>query len=201
VVRGTLFREYVIVGGLLQSDISLDLKVLVFLFHCKSFLSNSSLLTLHTTPYHIDGTDQLERSSKVGSSVFLVTRASTLILIHQLPHSSLDMSAPNQGRQSPDPERQTGAQQQDIPTQPGSGKVSAHSPCLRLPISHAATIPFFLKSVTSISLYEYELTSVLQVDNSKDKDAGKEDQTANLESNPKHVLEDAAKDKTSKTMN
>ena len=92
-------------------------------------------------------------------------------------------------------------QQQDIPTQPGSGKVSAHSPCLRLPISHAATIPFFLKSVTSISLYEYELTSVLQVDNSKDKDAGKEDQTANLESNPKHVLEDAAKDKTSKTMN
>jgi hypothetical protein len=29
------------------------------------------------------------------------------------------MSAPNAGRQSPDPERQTGAQQQDVP---GSGK-------------------------------------------------------------------------------
>lgn len=30
------------------------------------------------------------------------------------------MSAPNAGRDSPDPERQTGAQQQDVP---GSGKV------------------------------------------------------------------------------
>jgi hypothetical protein len=111
------------------------------------------------------------------------------------------MSAPNQGRQSPDPERQTGAQQQDIPTQPGSGKVSAHPSRIRLPISHAATGPFFLQTVISISLCEYALTSLPQVDNSKDKDAGKEDQTANLESNPKHVLEDAAKDKTSKTMN
>lgn len=33
------------------------------------------------------------------------------------------MSAPNAGRQSPDPERQTGAQQQDVPSQSGSGKV------------------------------------------------------------------------------
>ncbi|OCT51042.1 hypothetical protein CLCR_09297 [Cladophialophora carrionii] len=33
------------------------------------------------------------------------------------------MSAPNQGRQSPDPERQTGAQQGDHPSQPGSGKL------------------------------------------------------------------------------
>lgn len=33
------------------------------------------------------------------------------------------MSAPNAGRQSPDPERQTGAQQQEHPSQPGSGKV------------------------------------------------------------------------------
>ncbi|KIY00587.1 uncharacterized protein Z520_03250 [Fonsecaea multimorphosa CBS 102226] len=33
------------------------------------------------------------------------------------------MSAPNAGRQSPDPERQTGAQQQDHPSQPGSGKL------------------------------------------------------------------------------
>jgi hypothetical protein len=40
----------------------------------------------------------------------------------------------------------------------------------------------------------------IQVDNSKSKDEGKDDQTANLESNPKHVLEDAAKDKTSKTV-
>ncbi|KIW55680.1 hypothetical protein PV05_04411 [Exophiala xenobiotica] len=32
------------------------------------------------------------------------------------------MSAPNQGRQSPEPERQTGAQQQDTPSQ-GSGKI------------------------------------------------------------------------------
>ncbi|KAJ9635997.1 uncharacterized protein PV06_01144 [Exophiala oligosperma] len=33
------------------------------------------------------------------------------------------MSAPNAGRQSPDPERQTGAQQQEHPSQPGSGKI------------------------------------------------------------------------------
>ncbi|KEF59773.1 uncharacterized protein A1O9_04621 [Exophiala aquamarina CBS 119918] len=33
------------------------------------------------------------------------------------------MSAPNAGRQSPDPENQTGAQQQAHPAQPGSGKV------------------------------------------------------------------------------
>ncbi|ETN47092.1 uncharacterized protein HMPREF1541_01282 [Cyphellophora europaea CBS 101466] len=33
------------------------------------------------------------------------------------------MSAPNAGRQSPEPETQTGSQQQDIPTQPGSGKL------------------------------------------------------------------------------
>ncbi|KIW19869.1 hypothetical protein PV08_00444 [Exophiala spinifera] len=33
------------------------------------------------------------------------------------------MSAPNAGRQSPDPERQSGAQQGDHPSQPGSGKI------------------------------------------------------------------------------
>ncbi|KIW08353.1 uncharacterized protein PV09_01269 [Verruconis gallopava] len=34
------------------------------------------------------------------------------------------MSAPNQGRQSPDPERQTGAQQQDPPASGQFGKQS-----------------------------------------------------------------------------
>ncbi|KIW91830.1 uncharacterized protein Z519_07800 [Cladophialophora bantiana CBS 173.52] len=68
------------------------------------------------------------------------------------------MSAPNQGRQSPDPERQTGAQQQDHPSQPGSGKL----------------------------------------DNSQAKNEGKDDQTANLASNPKHVLHDHAETKTAK---
>ncbi|KAI1618663.1 hypothetical protein EDD37DRAFT_647454 [Exophiala viscosa] len=33
------------------------------------------------------------------------------------------MSAPNAGRQSPEPETQTGAQQGDHPAQPGSGKI------------------------------------------------------------------------------
>jgi hypothetical protein len=37
------------------------------------------------------------------------------------------MSAPNAGRQSPDPENQTGAQQQAHPAQPGSGKVSSQN--------------------------------------------------------------------------
>lgn len=38
------------------------------------------------------------------------------------------MSAPNQGRQSPEPETQTDAQQQAHPGQPGSGKVSILCP-------------------------------------------------------------------------
>ncbi|KAJ9664561.1 hypothetical protein H2198_000212 [Neophaeococcomyces mojaviensis] len=69
------------------------------------------------------------------------------------------MSAPNAGRQSPDPERQAPEQQSAHPGQPGSGKL----------------------------------------DNSKQKDEGKEDQTAGLESNPKHILEDHAHTTTSKT--
>ncbi|KIX02358.1 uncharacterized protein Z518_08299 [Rhinocladiella mackenziei CBS 650.93] len=69
------------------------------------------------------------------------------------------MSAPNQGRQSPDPERQTGAQQQAHPSQPGTGKM----------------------------------------DNSQAKNKGKEDQTANLESNPVHILAASAEEKTSKS--
>jgi len=68
------------------------------------------------------------------------------------------MSAPNQGRQSPDPENQTGAQQQDPPSQSGGGKL----------------------------------------DSSQGKNEGKEDQTANLESNPKHILQDSAETKTAK---
>ncbi|OAP59970.1 hypothetical protein AYL99_04972 [Fonsecaea erecta] len=68
------------------------------------------------------------------------------------------MSAPNPGRQSPDPEHQTGAQQQDHPSQPGTGKL----------------------------------------DNSKDKNEGKDDQTASLSSNPKHILQDHAETKTAK---
>lgn len=66
------------------------------------------------------------------------------------------MSAPNQGRQSPDPERQTGSQIHDAP---GS--------------------------------------------NPNDQGAGKgqdsaKDSLKDLESNPKHILEDAAKAKVSK---
>jgi hypothetical protein len=38
----------------------------------------------------------------------------------------------------------------------------------------------------------------MQIDNSKDKDAGKDDQAANLESNPKHILQDHSEAATSK---
>ncbi|KAK5070005.1 hypothetical protein LTS08_001301 [Lithohypha guttulata] len=69
------------------------------------------------------------------------------------------MSAPNQGRQSPEPERQSDDQLQAHPGQPGSGKL----------------------------------------DNSKAKNEGKDDQLSGLESNPKHPLEDHAKEATSKT--
>jgi hypothetical protein len=65
------------------------------------------------------------------------------------------MSAPNEGRQSPDPERQSGAQ---IGATTESGKL----------------------------------------DESSKKDEGKDDQTSGLSSNPKHPLEDAANEKTSK---
>ena len=66
------------------------------------------------------------------------------------------MSAPNQGRQSPEPERQSGAQ---AGATTDSGKV----------------------------------------DESSKKDEGKDSQTSGLSSNPTHPLEQAAKDKTSKT--
>jgi hypothetical protein len=39
----------------------------------------------------------------------------------------------------------------------------------------------------------------LQVDNSKGKNENKDDQTSGLSSNPKHILEDEAAKKTSKT--
>lgn len=56
------------------------------------------------------------------------------------------MSAPNEGRQSPDPERQSGAQQQDTPAQPGSGKVSTlpsfRSIALARSASHAYNLPY-----------------------------------------------------------
>ena len=67
------------------------------------------------------------------------------------------MSAPNQGRQSPDPERQSGAQ------------VGA-------------------------------ITESGKIDESSKKDADKETQTSRLSSNPTHPLEQAAKEKTSKTV-
>ena len=67
------------------------------------------------------------------------------------------MSAPKQGRQSPDPENQSGAQA-------------------------GAT------------------TESGKLDETSKKDEGKDDQTSNLSSNPTHPLEQAAKDKTSKTM-
>jgi hypothetical protein len=67
------------------------------------------------------------------------------------------MSAPNAGRQSPEPEQQSGAQT-------------------------GAT------------------TESGQIDESSHKDEGKDDQTSGLESNPKHPLEEAAKEKTSKTV-
>ena len=67
------------------------------------------------------------------------------------------MSAPNQGRQSPDPERQSAAQ-------------------------------------------EGATTESGKIDESSKKDADKENQTSNLSSNPTHPLEQAAKEKTSKTM-
>ena len=55
------------------------------------------------------------------------------------------MSAPNAGRQSPDPERQTGAQQGDHPSQPGSGKVRM---CLSLCFDHHLNIDLFILLVT-----------------------------------------------------
>lgn len=39
---------------------------------------------------------------------------------------------------------------------------------------------------------------LLQIDNSKDKNEGKEDQTSGLSSNPTHVLQENAESKTSK---
>jgi hypothetical protein len=66
------------------------------------------------------------------------------------------MSAPTQGRQSPDPERQSDAQA-------------------------GAT------------------TESGKLDESSKKNEGKEDQTSGLSSNPTHPLEEAAKEKTSKT--
>jgi hypothetical protein len=66
------------------------------------------------------------------------------------------MSAPNQGRQSPDLERQSDAQA-------------------------GAT------------------TESGKIDESSKKDTGKENQTSGLSSNPAHPLEQAAKEKTSKT--
>lgn len=42
------------------------------------------------------------------------------------------MSAPNEGRQSPPPEQQTGAQQQDTPAE-GSGKVCRSTAALQQP--------------------------------------------------------------------
>jgi hypothetical protein len=44
------------------------------------------------------------------------------------------------------------------------------------------------------------MTDTKQLDNSKGKDEGKEDQTAGLSSNPTHPLEESAKEKTSKTV-
>ena len=67
------------------------------------------------------------------------------------------MSAPNQGRQSPEPERQT-SEQAGAFTESG------------------------------------------KLDESSKKDEGKDDQTGNLDSNPTHILEQEAKDKTSKTV-
>jgi hypothetical protein len=66
------------------------------------------------------------------------------------------MSAPNQGRQSPDPVHQSDAQA-------------------------GAT------------------TESGKIDESSKKDTGKENQTSGLSSNPTHPLEQAAKEKTSKT--
>jgi hypothetical protein len=43
------------------------------------------------------------------------------------------------------------------------------------------------------------MLTLLQVDNSKNKNENKEDQTSGLSSNPKHILEDEAEKKTSKT--
>ena len=70
---------------------------------------------------------------------------------------STTMSAPNQGRQSPDPERQSSAQ---TGATTESGKIDEFSK----------------------------------------KDTGKESQTSGLSSNPTHPLEQAAKEKTSKTV-
>jgi hypothetical protein len=67
------------------------------------------------------------------------------------------MSAPNQGRQSPDPERQTGQQQQKPP----------------------ATDP----------------NKQGQADSDKQPAEQSKEQLKNLESNPKHVLQDEAERK------
>ena len=78
-----------------------------------------------------------------------------MLICHLAPQPT-NMSAPNPGRQSPDPEHQSGAQ---AGATTESGKIDE---------SHA-------------------------------KNEGKDDQTSGLESNPTHILEQAAKDKTSKT--
>jgi hypothetical protein len=70
------------------------------------------------------------------------------------------MSAPQQGRQSPDPETQTGKQQQEAPATNPNQQGQAPS-------------------------------------DSQPADASK-DALKNLESNPKHVLQDEADSKTSK---
>lgn len=108
------------------------------------------------------------------------------------------MSAPNEGRQSPDPERQTGAQQQATPAQGGSGKV--REPAWRSSHKTNPNPPFHLSKYL-LHDRAYLLTCVCnQLDESKDKNEGKGDQTANLESNPKHILADHADQTTSKTV-
>jgi hypothetical protein len=87
-------------------------------------------------------------------SQYLYIKLLTLLCIIAL---SVNMSAPNQGRQSPEPERQTDAQT-------------------------GAT------------------TESGKLDESSKKDEGKDDQTSNLSSNPTHPLEQAAKEKSSKTV-
>ena len=99
------------------------------------------------------------------------------------------MSAPNQGRQSPDPERQTGAQQQQPPASDPNKQGMAKVRC----ISHLffRLSPFHPRVGAEVCVV---CTDVRQSD-SQPADASKE-ALKKLDSNPEHVLEGEAEKKT-----
>jgi hypothetical protein len=96
------------------------------------------------------------------------------------------------GRQSPDPERQTGPQQQDIP---GSGKTIRESERSSSSSSSAASAS---ASASASDAQELEKKKKKSKSKSKYSDQAKAS-TTTLESNPVHPLEEVAKSSTSTT--